>query len=67
MPARFPQALAMISLKQQPIPNPQLWSPDNPYLYQVHTIIQLDGKELDRVTTRLGIRWSPGTKRTAFF
>ena len=51
----------------KPIPNPQLWSPEHPYLYQVHTIVQIDGKELDRVTTRLGIRWVTWDKKDGFF
>jgi beta-galactosidase len=49
------------------IENPQLWSPDSPYLYQVHSIVQRDGHEVDRVTTRLGLRWVEWTKDRGFF
>lgn len=55
------------SQSAKPIPNPNLWSPEKPYLYQVHTIVQQDGKELDRVTTRLGIRWVTWDKKEGFF
>ena len=49
------------------IENPQLWSPDSPHLYQVHSIVQKDGHETDRVKTRLGIRWVEWTKDRGFF
>jgi beta-galactosidase len=51
----------------KPIPNPNLWSPEDPYLYQVHSVVQQDGKELDRVKTRLGIRWVEWTRDRGFF
>ncbi len=51
----------------KPIPNPNLWSPENPCLYQVHTIVQQDGRELDRVKTRFGIRWVTWDKKEGFF
>ncbi|MDP0500814.1 MAG: malectin domain-containing carbohydrate-binding protein [Verrucomicrobiota bacterium JB022] len=37
--------------------NPQLWSPANPYLYQVVTEIIEGGKVVDRTQTRFGIRY----------
>jgi beta-galactosidase len=47
---------ATFTQKSEPILNPHLWSPDQPYLYHVVTIV-LDGEhELDRVETKLGIR-----------
>ncbi len=42
------------------ISNPKLWSPDNPYLYQVSTIIKEDredGAVLDELILPLGLRW----------
>ena len=39
------------------IPNPKLWSPENPYLYSVRTKITENGKILDEVTNPLGFRW----------
>jgi beta-galactosidase len=36
--------------------NAHLWSLDNPYLYRVTSIIKMDGKVIDSVTQRFGIR-----------
>lgn len=36
---------------------PRLWSPDDPYLYRVHTDVVLDGVVSDRVSNPLGYRW----------
>jgi beta-galactosidase len=38
------------------VKNPRLWSDSDPYLYTLETIITKDGKQLDRVLTRMGIR-----------
>lgn len=35
----------------------KLWSPKNPYLYQVVTTVYEEGKKIDQVTTPYGIRW----------
>lgn len=49
------------SFRQQVInvKNPQLWSPDSPYLYKVISEIKdaTTGKLLDVVTSNLGFRW----------
>lgn len=37
--------------------NPQLWSPENPYLYTMVSEIVENGKATDRTTTPYGIRW----------
>lgn len=49
-----------------PIAQPELWSPDHPALYQVVTTIRSKEKELDRVSTRLGIRWTEWNKQKGF-
>lgn len=36
--------------------NPQLWDLNNPYLYQLKTTVQKDGKVVDQTTTTTGIR-----------
>ncbi|TDQ11067.1 beta-galactosidase GalA [Pedobacter metabolipauper] len=36
--------------------NPRLWSLEDPYLYKVVTVISVDQKKVDSVTTRYGIR-----------
>jgi beta-galactosidase len=41
--------------------NPRLWWPDNPHLYWLKTIIEVDGKVVDERLTRFGFReldWS---------
>ena len=37
--------------------NPKLWSPSNPYLYQLSTTIYENGKIVDQLKTPYGIRW----------
>ncbi|MEO8239524.1 MAG: malectin domain-containing carbohydrate-binding protein [Flavobacterium sp.] len=37
--------------------NPKLWSPSNPYLYQLVTAIYENGKKIDELKTPYGIRW----------
>lgn len=49
------------------ITKPQLWSPEQPALYQVVTVVRVGDKELDRVITRLGIRWTTWDKQKGFF
>lgn len=36
--------------------NPHLWSPETPYLYKMETSIRQNGKQVDVVTTPIGIR-----------
>jgi beta-galactosidase len=38
------------------VKNPQLWSIENPYLYQLTTCLLLDNKVIDEYTTAVGIR-----------
>lgn len=38
------------------VQNPILWTDETPYLYTLTTIININGKEIDRVTNRIGIR-----------
>ncbi|MES2575617.1 MAG: malectin domain-containing carbohydrate-binding protein [Bacteroidota bacterium] len=39
------------------IANPKLWSPANPYLYELVTTIWENGKKIDELKTHYGIRW----------
>ncbi|RNL89446.1 DUF4982 domain-containing protein, partial [Sinomicrobium pectinilyticum] len=39
------------------VEHPYLWSPENPYLYRLSTVIKEDGKVVDSVDTPYGIRW----------
>lgn len=40
-----------------PVPKPKLWSPDDPYLYRLHTAVYDGNVLLDRVTSPIGFRW----------
>ena len=39
------------------VKNPHLWSLDDPYLYTLETEVFENGKVLDKVSTKYGIRW----------
>jgi hypothetical protein len=41
----------------KPVKNPNLWSPENPYLYKVYTQISDGSKVTDSYTSPLGFRW----------
>lgn len=57
-----------LKIKQETVvKNPQLWSPDHPYLYSVITKIFSEGKLLDIYKTPLGIRWFRFTADSGFF
>ena len=45
------------TIKQQAaLKTPHLWSLDDPYLYRAVSLVKLDGKVIDQVTTKFGIR-----------
>jgi beta-galactosidase len=48
------------------IQNPKLWSPDEPYLYQVKTKIIENGKVIDELINPLGFRWFAFDPNTGF-
>ena len=48
------------------ITQPKLWSPESPYLYQVRTKLYDDGKLLDEITNKMGIRTISVTKEGGF-
>lgn len=39
------------------VSNPELWSIDNPNLYTVHTVLTVNGTEVDSYDTEFGFRW----------
>lgn len=51
--------LASFTLPAISVKNPNLWSPENPYLYRAVTILvdQQTGKTIDEVTTNTGFRF----------
>ena len=48
------------------IPNPILWTPETPYLYNAHIKYMQNGKLLDAVTQKFGIRTIKCTKEGGF-
>ena len=48
------------------IPNPRLWSCENPNLYQLQTKVAMGGKEIDSRTTTFGVR-SAEWRKEGFF
>jgi beta-galactosidase len=48
------------------IPNPQIWSPDNPYLYTVKTVVKEKGRVLDDRIEKIGFRWFEFDGTTGF-
>jgi beta-galactosidase len=54
---------AIDTAQQIAVDHPALWSPESPSLYRIETRIAVDGKDVDQVSTSLGIRsleWSAG-------
>jgi hypothetical protein len=49
------------------IAEPMLWSPEDPYLYSVHSIVLDDGNPVDDYLSPLGIRWFEWTADRGFF
>jgi hypothetical protein len=39
-----------------PVANPQLWSPDSPFLYDLQVTLKKGGQEMDRVASYFGMR-----------
>ena len=48
------------------VEHPQLWSPEHPYLYRITATLLCDGKEIDRQSTRVGIRTVSFSKEGGF-
>src|SRR5690606_12161947 len=49
------------------VSTPKLWSPQDPYLYQVTTTIQENGHVLDELVNPLGLRWFEFDAEKGFF
>lgn len=49
------------------VDNPELWSPDSPTLYEVHTRIMQNGNAADEVVTRCGFRTIRFDSQTGFW
>ena len=51
---------------QLTVDHPALWSPESPYLYRITTVLTCEGKEMDRQSTRVGIRTVSFSKEGGF-
>lgn len=49
------------------VSNPELWSPDSPKLYTVHTVLTVDGTEVDSYDTTFGFRYFRFDSNTGFY
>lgn len=52
-----PKSEANFEDTSSPIYKTKLWSPNNPYLYTIKTVIKVGSKVLDEITEPLGFRW----------
>jgi hypothetical protein len=52
-----PNETKRINQQSQAIRNPHLWDTENPYLYQLVTMIKENGKTIDQETNPYGFRW----------
>ena len=48
------------------VENPQLWSPEHPYLYNLTAVLKFDGEEIDRQSQKVGIRTATFSKEGGF-
>ncbi|SPE62827.1 Glycoside hydrolase family 2 (fragment) [Verrucomicrobia bacterium] len=60
-------AEATFNQRSDQIAKPHLWSPDDPYLYRVRTLVFEGNREVDRLETPLGLRWVKFDKQNGFF
>lgn len=57
-----------INIKLPKVKNPQLWSPNRPYLYQLNLVLQNEsGKILDKKVSNVGFRWATLDPKKGFF
>ena len=61
------EGVATVEVKLPPVAYPQLWSPENPHLYQLRTRLFDGGRCLDEATVNYGFRWFKFTNEGKFF
>lgn len=54
-------------LQRIQIENPHLWSPENPELYEMESLLYENNQKIDRCITEFGIRWFHFSARKGFF
>ncbi len=52
-----PGTSADMTLDFGKVQKPGLWSPDNPCLYQVKSVLRMDGRTIDEQVNTIGFRW----------
>ncbi len=52
-----PDATHRFDQTSEPVSRPRLWSPQDPYVYRVHTELYTDGRLVDAYESPLGFRW----------
>ena len=60
---------ATVKIKQAlpPVVDPRLWSPDQPYLYNIISAIYIDDQPIDQIKTNYGYRWFRFDPQTGFY
>lgn len=56
MPDHTKQNNTEVALPFINVENPQLWSPDSPYLYTVEAVVEEDGTVIDSISDMIGLR-----------
>lgn len=56
-----------IDLELPELKNPILWSPSSPYLYKIELTLTADGKQIDKISDRIGYRWFEFKEHGAFY
>lgn len=49
------------------VKKPSLWSPSSPYLYSIELSISIDGKQVDKISDKIGYRWFEFKEHGAFY
>ncbi len=63
-----PNSSEDVKIKLPEVINPQLWSPENPYLYHLElTLSNKDGAILDSKSANVGFRWASVDAEKGFF
>jgi len=54
--AEIPSEGSNAFTQKMTVTNPALWHPEHPYLYTLETSVYQDGTEVDKISTKIGIR-----------
>lgn len=57
MPKHTKQSTTEVKLPLVALSQPNLWSPDTPYLYKADVIVEADGMVVDSLREEFGVRW----------